>query len=70
MIFKSRQVNPILEAFRADLLPDSLATADAAMDWLTDLSTLDWSRLNFDPTPEQIDHARRVLTRLARMEGR
>lgn len=63
-------VNPILVAFRADLLPDSLATADAAMDWLTDLSTLDWSRLNFDPTPEQIDHARRVLARLARMEGR
>ena len=32
---------------------------------IEDLSTLDWSRFDFDPTHEETDHALKVLARLA-----
>ena len=56
-------VNPILVQLRGELQFVGTGTAERARSFLSDLDR-DWKA---DFTPEQIDHARRVLTRLAKL---
>lgn len=76
MIFKSRQVNtdpepvnPILVKFRQHRNTYPLMhTHLVAQDWLDHFLNNDRNRSIYGFTTEQIDHARKVLTRLANLK--
>jgi hypothetical protein len=53
--------NPILVAYREY----DERNARVFRTWASTMHGWSWDRFNFTPTPEHIDHARRVLTKLA-----
>lgn len=59
-------VNPILVAFRTEFEGYDLAdVADSIQEWADNMHVM----LAFASNPDQIEHARKVLTRLAHLAG-
>lgn len=65
---RAHQPNPILVQVRSDVHEDGSLWAHSPQDWLDDIAT--WGRLGGNPLASyrHVEHAKKVLGRLARLQ--